>query len=119
MKACKKLLLATGCAISINAHAFTWANAFVEVENSVDGWKKKQVITLANMDKTEIDLKVIGWKYCSVFHSQNSVLAECRVENSNAISFTCNSLEKNEEIEMMLHGKGNAVNIKLICKQSK
>lgn len=119
MNAYKQILLAIGYAISINAHAFNWANGYVEIGNSVDGWKKKQVITLANDDKTEIDLKVIGWKKCFINHVENSVSASCYSDKDKSISITCNSLIKKEEIEIMLHGNGNAVNLKLICIQSK
>ena len=115
----KKLLIVLTAFLPIGANAFNWANAYVEIGNSVDGWKKKQVITLANNDKTEIDLKVIGWKNCEVSHAENSTFTICYMADKKSLSFNCNSLTRNEEIEMMLHGNGNAVNIKLICIQSK
>jgi len=115
----KKLLIVLTVFLSIGANAFNWANAYVEIGNSVDGWKKKQVITLANNDKTEIDLKVIGWKNCEIYREQNSTGANCQITKEKSLSFFCNSLMGNEEIEMILHGNGNAVNIKLICIQSK
>jgi len=115
----KKLLIVLTVFLPIGANAFNWANAYVEIGNSVDGWKKKQVITLANNDKTEIDLKVIGWKNCEIYREQNSTGANCQITKEKSLSFFCNSLMGNEEIEMILHGNGNAVNIKLICIQSK
>jgi hypothetical protein len=119
MNTYKKLLIVLTASVSVSASAFNWANAYVEIGNSVDGWKKKQVITLANDDNAEIDLKVIGWKKCDFSHSENSTIAHCSITKEKALSFNCNSLMRNEEIEMMLHGNGNAVNIKLICIQSK
>jgi hypothetical protein len=119
MKINKQVWMAIACSISLNAYAFNWVNAYVEVGNSVDGWKKKQVITLANNDKTEIDLKVIGWKKCTVSQFEHLVGADCSADNTKSINISCSSLIKNEEIELMLHGNGNAVNLKLLCVRPK
>ena len=64
MNTYKKLFIVLTASVSVSASAFNWANAYVEIGNSVDGWKKKQVFTLANEDRAGIDLKVIGWEKC-------------------------------------------------------